>query len=185
MRDRERNKQALILQEKFRASQELSRKLNRERFQRNQHIRNLNFEARSLRYQLLLKDLESEKSHWIRRDNMTSKITDELFEEPCTTGLISKTSYYWRYHPISIKLNRKMSEEYYKMFVAADGLSDSKSSQNALAKKLMVEDFLEPLVSTGKERQSYKELVKEFSEKFQNLHAFEGYEWYFDVSTIN
>ena len=156
----------------------------RERFQRNQHIRNLNAEARNLRYQLLLKDLESEKPHWIRRDNMASKINDDLFVEPCTTGLISKTSYYWRYHPISIKLNRKMSEEYYKMFVAADGLSDSKSNQNALAKKLMIEDFLEPLVSTGKERQSYKELVKEFSEKFQSLHAFEGYEWYFDVSII-
>lgn len=132
----------------------------------------------------MLKDLESEKPHWIRRDNMTSKINEDLFVEPCTTGLISKTSYFWRYHPISIKMNRKMSEEYYKMFVAADGLSDSKSSQNALAKKMMVEDFLAPLVTTGKERQSYKELVKEFSDKFQNLHAFEGYEWYFDVSSF-
>jgi hypothetical protein len=50
------------------------------------------------------------------------------------------------------------------------------------AKKLMVHDFLEPIIGTGEERSKYKEIVDKFSTQFEKMNAFEGVDWFFDFS---
>lgn len=50
------------------------------------------------------------------------------------------------------------------------------------AKKIMVQDFLEPIIGTGEERAKYKEIVDKFSTQFEKMDAFEGVNWFFDFA---
>ena len=59
------------------------------------------------------------------------------------------------------------------------------ASQIGFAKKLMVQDFIEPMIGTGDERDSFKDLVDEYTQRFDSLDFFELQHWYFDVSYYN
>ncbi len=124
------------------------------------------------RYHQLRNRLIEEQPHWISRSNINSKIIPSLFLKPLTTGLTTKTSNFWRLHPIAIRLDRKLN---------VDAVSEKSFSQRQFSKRLMVQAFLDPMIATGDHRANYSQLVEEFLQRFENLDALEEDESYFEV----
>jgi hypothetical protein len=81
-----------------------------------------------------------------------------------------------------MKLDRKMSPE----SLAEYSFNQNKSAPNQsnLAKKMIVQDFIEPMIGTGVDRSNYKEIVKEFSNRFADSTTFQEVDWYFEVSSM-
>ena len=66
-----------------------------------------------------------------------------------------------------------------------NSLSDrlSQRGQVRSSKRLIVQDFLDPMIGTGKDRARYKELVDKFSTEFEELGALSWVdEYYANVS---
>jgi hypothetical protein len=47
-------------------------------------------EVRKLRFDKLIGMLDAESRYWITPENINEKITAELFEKPCSTGVVTK-----------------------------------------------------------------------------------------------
>lgn len=95
------------------------------------------------------------------------------------------SSSYWRYRPISIRLERQMSQESVDEYTGKTSIDRmNNDAQKGIVTKLVVQNFLEPMIGTGAERNSYKELMNEFTDRFNNLEAFNSTHWYFDVSCL-
>ena len=137
------------------------------------------------RYARLVADLEHEKPVWITKDNIDEKITAELFDKQATTGLVTKKSENWRWQILPMNLKRMMSPEY----MAQSNRSDLEErlalrGQIKSAKKLMVQDFLDPMIGSGEDRARYKEIVDKFAAQFEDMEIFGYVDQYVDeVST--
>lgn len=138
------------------------------------------------RYSKALQDLMYERRTWINSANMDAKITPNLFAEPSTTGIVTKHSKHWRYHVVPHNLPRIMAME--------DDLpnphhSDSDETHmdstpssieerlqafadSRLTKRLVVEDFLGQLISSGREREHFGELVGQMTKAMGPLDGF-------------
>lgn len=151
----------------------------REKLARNQIIRGRQQEAEQTRYSHLVADLLAEKDSWITKENIDAKITDSLFEKQTTTGIVTKTSDLWRLQVISVDLDRVMSPELANEYTGQT-LSDrlSRRGQFREAKKLYVQDILNPMIGSGEERANFKQLVEEFTATLDKAEAFEAFDFY-------
>lgn len=132
---------------------------------------------RKERQQRALEDLKSEASAWITSENIDSRITDELFaKESATTGYVTKYSNLWKYQVFTPKLERLLSEEFQDKLFSNTALMDrlKTKAQFRIAKRVVVEDFLNQIIGTGDERSNFKELVNDISNTFEKLEGFEG-----------
>jgi len=143
----------------------------------------------TVRYQRLIADLEHEKTVWITPENIDSKIVPELFEKPATTGLVNKhsDSYRWEVSTVNIArimnshLELKREERFMKKLYEAtpkhlhgalakkldlqygNALSNQLETRAQVrsSRKLLIEDFIEGMISTGEEREKYKEIIED------------------------
>jgi len=122
-------------------------------------------EAQRKRYHMAVADLEDEKKHWITKDNMETKITEDLFATPATTGLTNKYSDLWRYHCFAIDLDRLMAME--KNPKSAMEWRKQMRADHNLDKKLQVAEYLNTIVGTGADREKFKEFVDEYTDAIQ------------------
>eukprot|EP00607_Mallomonas_marina_P006797 CAMPEP_0182426918 /NCGR_PEP_ID=MMETSP1167-20130531/13443_1 /TAXON_ID=2988 /ORGANISM="Mallomonas Sp, Strain CCMP3275" /LENGTH=122 /DNA_ID=CAMNT_0024608691 /DNA_START=579 /DNA_END=947 /DNA_ORIENTATION=+ len=53
------------------------------------------------------------------------------------------------------------------------------------AKKIMAQDFLDPMIGTGEDRAKYRELVDRFADMFEKTNAQPDVEKYFDYLLSN
>ena len=123
-----------------------------------------------------------EQKVWITLDNIDSKITSSLFEKQSTTGIVKKDSNLWKLQLVTLDLDRVMGPETqaeFRMSTLQERLNYR--GQIKSAKRLMVEDFLNPLVGTGEDRSKFKDLVESFSDKFNSANAFDEYEAYLNL----
>jgi len=125
------------------------------------------------RHEELSKEYTRESQVWLTAANVDERITAEFFDAPSTTGLVSIDSEHWRYAVHSINLDR------FRSMQTTDEPSDYSleerldlHKQNISNRHLLVQDFLDPLISTGAERAQYRDLLKKFSQKFEENDSF-------------
>ena len=142
-----------------------------------------------VRYQRLIADLEHEKTAWITPNNIDIKIIGELFEKPATTGLVNKHSDSYRWETTTVNIARAMNshlelkreERFMKKLYEAtpkhlhgaltkkldlqygNALSNQLETRAQVrsSRKLLIEDFIEGMISTGEEREKYKDIVED------------------------
>ena len=153
--------------------------MHRERLARNQILRDQRNVEEQSRYGKLISDLMEEQKAWITLDNIDAKITNSLFEKQSTTGIVKKDSNLWKLQLVTLDFDRVMGPETKAEF----GMSSLQERLNyrgqiKSAKRLMVEDFLNPLIGNGEDRAKFKDLVESFSDKFNDADAFDEYEEY-------
>jgi hypothetical protein len=105
---------------------------------------------------------------------MDSKITEDLFEAPATTGILTRDSKHWRYHLLTIQLKRMLSPEYVSESSASGSSLADRLQQRGQAKsvkRLMLEDFIEPMIGSGQERANYQEIIDKFAEKMEEHYV--------------
>ena len=172
---RQKRSDALKRQEEDRKRKEIANIAYKEKLARGTIIRNNEKAEKIARYNQLLNDLLQEKPFWITKQTIESKIVPALFEKPSSTGLSSKYSEYWRWHVSSLDLQRIFS------------MNNDNENSNELLKRLEqraqlkasttmeLEDFFNSMVSTGNEREKYKETISELSKLIneENLDPFE------------
>lgn len=121
-------------------------------------------------------------------ENATEKITEALFATPATTGLVTKHSKYWRFHLTTLNLKRFMSKEYLASNPSVlGGLKGAEfRAQHGNLIQDEMREFLEQMISTGKERANIDEYVDKFTKEVDYLGGFEGDEfgWYFDYVSL-
>jgi len=127
------------------------------------------------RHEELSKEYTRESQVWLTSANVDERITAEFFDAPSTTGLVSIDSEHWRYAVHSINLDRFRSLQTSDVGVPSDYSLEERMDvhkQNISSRHLLVQDFLDPLISTGAERAQYRDLLKKFSRKFDDSNAF-------------
>lgn len=136
-------------------------------------------------------DIEEEKKTWITEDNMNSKITPALFEKPATTGLLTNDSELWRWHLHSLKLDRLKNNSETTSDFAGSSLAERLEFRGQVrsARKIMVQDFLEPMIESGSDRAEYDEIVDKFTSKFEELDVWhkadEVDDFFFDEDNLS
>ena len=125
-------------------------------------------------------DLEAEKATWITPENLESRITEDLFAKQATTGIVTRTSQHWRWQIVPLNLQRLMSEEF-RGEPTESTLTDrlAQRGQVRSTKKLIVQDILDPMIGSGKDRARYKELVDKFSVQFEEMGALRWVDEYY------
>lgn len=188
IRLREKRKASLARQELAKKMKEEALRKYREKLARNHVVNEQLVEKQNERYKGLIDALQFESKSWITPANLDRKITEDLFATPSTTGIVTNESNHWRYHLLSIQLKRLMSSEFASESAAGTSLADrlQQRGQIKAVKRLMVEDFLEPLIGSGKERANYQEILNKFVAEFENLDmSDEDMETYFDFVMNN
>lgn len=124
------------------------------------------------RHEELSREYTRESDVWLTEANVNERITAEFFDAPSTTGLVSIDSEHWRYavHSINLDRFRSLETDESSGYSLEDRLDMHK--QTVSGRHLLVQDFLDPLISTGAERSQYRELLKKFSQKFEESSAF-------------
>ncbi len=146
----------------------------RRRFQENLARSQLLWEEQqalqSKRTQAAINDLHEESSTWINASNVDTKINNALFEEPgASTGLHTRCSEYWAFQTFVPSFKRFFTDE---QFIRKTGnnkqeddfhnLLQTRREQKHVFHRLLMENFLEASVGSGKERAEYQEILKEF-----------------------
>ena len=115
---------------------------------------------------------------------MSAKINESLFETPNTTGFVNDQSKYWSTHVTSLNLKRFMSKEYIESNKYATGPNKKLEFEKQLnnLKRDEVREFLEQMISSGKERAQFNEYVDKFTKELDHIGGFEGNEfgWYYE-----
>ena len=137
------------------------------------------FEKQNERYDKYFKDLEQERDVWITPENMSSKITEDLFTSPSSTGLATKTSSLWTVHAMTLCIERVLSKDYLTSHEANSRAALTRGQQE-FTKKAEVRAFLEQMVSNGQEREQMNELVEKFTKEFDVIGGFDNNKLYFD-----
>lgn len=109
---------------------------------------------------------------------MDSKITEELFgDEPATTGLKNKYSDFWRTHVRSMayRMEVDFNPERYPPTKAVSALEERllRSQETRFTKRRIVEEFVDDMVSSGEDRERFKEYVDKFYDAFDNNGALD------------
>lgn len=181
IRLREKRKLSAQRQELARQSREAALKRYKSHLAHNLVVREEHEKKQTQMYSRAIEDLAEESSTWIRNDNIDSKITEDLFATPTTTGLVTKYSQFWHYQVFTPDLTRLMSPEVMDAH-SVTSLEDRMKfkGESRLTKKLMVEDFLGQMIGSGKEREEFSELVDQFSKQFEKMEAFSDVDKYYD-----
>ena len=61
------------------------------------------------RYSDMVQQLHDESHVWITKDNLEDKINSRLFRTMATTGLVTRSSNYWRYMSVPLTRERRMN----------------------------------------------------------------------------
>jgi hypothetical protein len=161
IRLREKRKASVLRQEADKKAKEIANGLYLEHLARNYLVYEERKKERELYRSRYLDAFENEKSYWITLENMEEKITEDLFDGPKTTGLVNKDSEHWRWQAHVINIKRYLDENY---DAEADASVNSIKAKSILRgevishRNLVVQDFLEPIISTGEHRDKYDEL---------------------------
>jgi len=167
VRKREKKKLSLILQENDRQLKLRLKKNYEEKLGRSIVIKEERRAAQVERYKKLVVDLSEEQPAWINAQNISTKITDKLFDQKFrSTGLITRESKHWKYQALTFKWNRKYSEEVSHLIESSE--TAGLGSQNVVKSRQLVEELVRPMVSTGKNRSEYEDLVNDF---LRTLHG--------------
>ena len=147
---------------------------------RNTVVREERDRLQQAMYRQMMLDLEDEKASWITPDNLESRITEDLFAKQATTGIVTRTSQHWRWQIVPLNLQRLMSEEV-RGEPTESTLTDrlAQRGQVRSTKKLIVQDILDPMIGSGKDRARYKELVDKFSAQFEEMGALQWVDEYY------
>lgn len=148
------------------------KKLNNERadFYYREHIAKLKVvrgkkaEVQKKRFESLVRSLEAESKYWVTPANMDTKITEELFTKPCTTGVVTKSSEFWRTYARCTNINRLL-------FGVLPNLKDEDTINDVILERTQAEratkedimDTLNSMIGTGEDREKFEELVEDFS----------------------
>lgn len=146
-----------------------------------QLIREKKLNDQQARYAAVIAEMEKEKHCWITLENMDSKITEELFAKPSTTGLISRYSEHWRYHLVTTSLGRLLqAKKNDDPDQVRSPLTERLSlmAQASLTKRMVVEEVLDDMIGTGEERAKYKEIVEMYTKTLDDLGNFKNMEEY-------
>lgn len=127
-------------------------------------IREKKAEVQKKRFETLVKSLDAESKYWVTPENMHEKITEELFNKPCTTGVVTKVSEYWGTCALLTNPNRILfgerlemkGEERVKAIQLRRQLGSRVSKENVKA-------VLNTMIGTGEDREKFEELVDDFS----------------------
>jgi hypothetical protein len=133
----------------------------------------------------MAKSYEEESKHWLTPENLETQITEDLFDTPSTTGIRFKDSEYWRYSVNTLKLKRftAIQDQYSDM--SGTSLADRVEYLAELRsnRKLIIQDFLDPMIGTGDERSKYQEILDNMTDNvFNDGSAFEDFE---DMNTYH
>jgi hypothetical protein len=175
VRLREKRKESVIRQEADKKAKQMAYTKYLAHLEQNLVVHCQRLEEQTKINALYDHDVEEESSTWITEANMDSKITTALFEKPASTGLLTRESELWRWQLHSMKIDRLMnhSAETSSDF-AGSSLAERLEFRGQIrsARKIMVQDFLEPMIESGADRQGYDELVEKFTSKFEDLDAW-------------
>jgi hypothetical protein len=120
-------------------------------------------------------NLVQESQTWIAPQDISSRITEDLFETPsATTGIITPTSNYWKYQIFTPKFERLMSSEDADPFGTQAGWKSTIKSDYRVTKKIIVDDFLHQLIGSGKERAEFKQLSKDMNAIIASKGGFDS-----------
>ena len=116
------------------------------------------------RFESLSRSLEAESKYWVTPENMDTKITEELFSKPCTTGVVNKSSEFWRHYARCTNMNRLLFGVLPNM-KDEDTINDVilERTQGERATKEDIMGTLNSMIGTGEDRERFDELVDDFS----------------------
>ena len=175
VRLREKRKESVLRQEadkqaKLAADEKYKQHLARNLVVHEQRLQEQEKVIASYRDELL-----GEKDTWITEENMNDLITPALFEGPTSTGLLTKDSDLWRWQLHSLKLDRLAQNDLQSTTdFGGSSLAERLQFRGQIrsTRKLMVQDFLEPMIESGADREKYEELVDHFTTKFEELDVW-------------
>ena len=181
VRLRQKRIDSVIRQENAKRLRDLALIRYREHLAKNQVLQEQKEVKQQEMYKRMLYDLNEEKQTWITSKNLDMKINDDLFTKQATTGLVTRTSQHWRWQIVPLSLQRLMSEEMKHEQQNESTLTDrlAQRGQVRSMKKLMVQDILDPMIGSGKDRARYKELVEKFSVQFDEMGALQWVDEYY------
>lgn len=182
IRLREKRKASLARQEAAKKKREEALSRYREKLARNHLLEAQRVARQNERFRNLVGIMEAESSVWITPENVDTKINEDLFSAPATTGLVTNESKHWRYQLLTIQLKRLMSQEYLSE-AAGSSLADRLQQRGQLksVRKMLVEEFLAPMIGSGAERANYQEILDKFVHELGDFDTEDGdLERYFD-----
>lgn len=191
IRLREKRKESVLRQEADKKRKEESNERYQAHLERNLVLHEQRVAEQAKIDQQYGIDIEEEKKTWITEENMNNKITAALFDKPATTGLLTRDSELWRWHLHSMKLDRLMNNSETSSDFAGSSLAERLEFRGQVrsARKIMVQDFLEPMIESGSDRAEYDELVDKFTSKFEELDVWhkadEVDDFFFDEDNLS
>lgn len=137
---------------------------HREHLAKLKIIRSKKAVVQKKRFDSLVRSLEAESRYWVTPANMDDKITEELFNKPCTTGVVTKSSEFWRNYARCTNINRLL-------FGVLPNMKDEDTINDVIlertqAERATKEDImgtLNSMIGTGADREKFDELVEDFS----------------------
>jgi len=109
-------------------------------------------------------DLSTESATFITEDNMDQRITEALFSEVATTGLVTPQSRLWKHQVLTFPWGADRSPHEESELVAADSPVDVRKQRRAEAVsgvRLMLKDMLEEIVDSGEQRENLEKYIEE------------------------
>lgn len=135
-------------------------------------------------------DLIEESSSWITLENMNEKITEELFNTPgASTGYKTVQSHLWKYQTYVNSFHRMFTDSTYFANNTPEMAEAQRVEQKEEGKEVMhrvlLENFLNTLISTGEERAKFRNLIEDFSKFSAENDAWSEVDQMIDTATEN
>mmetsp|Transcript_25264 Transcript_25264/g.25496 ORF Transcript_25264/g.25496 Transcript_25264/m.25496 type:complete len:280 (+) Transcript_25264:157-996(+) len=172
--------------ERVKQEREIAIQKYKEKLAKSMYIQSKKNDLQNQRYKMLLDSLLQEHNCWLSYDQIDEKINDSLFDKQKSTGLITKNSNHWRWHMITMNPKRILNPDFIRLYTQTSLESRMQiRGQVRSAKKIMAQDFLDPMIGTGEDRAKYRELVDRFADMFEKTNAQPDVEKYFDYLLSN
>jgi hypothetical protein len=126
--------------------------------------------------QAAMKDLTEESENWITPENKHLYITPEFFtRHPTTTGIVTPFSDYWRYEVFVPSLKRLMSDHFVDKLqkTSNEEMISRHQGQVRVAKRVVVESFLNSVIDNPEDRAQFKTLVARTTRQLDVTGAFD------------
>ena len=161
IRLREKRKQSAVRQAADKALKIKANEAYKQHLANNLVVREERVEKQDRYHAALAATYTEERDHWLTAESIDEVITEQFFDAPNSTGLRFLDSEHWRYavHTLKIKRFQDGETEDMREFTLSerlDHLADMRAN-----KKLIVHDFLDPLIGNGEQRAQYNEILEE------------------------
>ena len=114
--------------------------------------------------------LVEESKTWIDNNNIDDMITADLFDQPATTGIVTRYSDHWRNIVIPYRLDYMFHPEFSAKYGNGPGSKQEEKEMEDSDARMGVKTMLNEMIGTGHDRQHYKEIVEKFV-NLQETHA--------------